>query len=149
LYKQLSQKGFEVRYIADQPIPLNSISDSEELVRYSISVSSWQKETDLKDYVKPGYASILVISSLSDIEQVKEFLENYGSDISVIFVPLTDCMENKDLKDWIKWLFIENESKNNSTYKTSWNLSPIRFKINENEKEITKIVKQASRSTII
>lgn len=149
VYKQLSQKGFEVRYVPDQQIPAKSISAPDELVNYAITVSNWQTETQLKDFVKAGNASVIIISSLNDPEQVKEFAESYGSEISMIFVPLSDVFDQGAFKDWIKWLFIESEKTDLSAYRAKWNISPLRFKLKENEKEIRAILKQTAKATII
>lgn len=149
VYKQLTKKGFEVKYVNDQPTPGNSLFDPEEVIKYAVSVSTWQQTTPLQDFVKSDYASVLIISSLSDAEAVKAFAENFGSDISIIYVPLTQSLQQHVFGHWLKWLFIETEEYKTGSYKTKWNLSPLRFKINENEDDLSKIVKQSSRSVII
>lgn len=149
VYKQLTTKGFEVRLINDQPTPANNIHDKDELVQYSIATSAWQNQTNLREFVKPGYASVILISSLSDITQVTEFIENFGSEISVVFIPLTDSLEQNALRDWVKWLFIENSNKHGSAIRTSWNFSPLRHKITENEITIRKAIKNSSKSSVL
>lgn len=149
VYKQLSKKGFEVKCINDQPVPVNTIQDPEELMKYSVAVSSWQQDTGLKDFVKPGYASVLLISSLSDVDQVKAFAENFGSEISIVYVPLTESLEQNTMTDWVKWVFVQNEKNTVSSYKTQWNLSTLRFQVKENEKQLMQIVKQTSKASII
>lgn len=149
VYKQLSQKGFELRYQADQQIPATNAATSEEQVRYAITVSGWQQEQNLKDFIKPGNASVLIVSSLTDPEQLREFTERYGADISIMFVALSDALDEGGVAGWIKWLFIQNEKDQRSSYKTKWSLSPLRLKLRENEKEILSIIKLASKATII
>lgn len=149
VYKQLSQKGFELRYQADQQIPATNAATGEEQVKYAITVSGWQQEQNLKEFVKPGNASVLIVSSLTDPEQLREFTESYGTDISIIFIPLSDAMDEGGMASWIKWLFIQNEKDQLSSYKTKWSLSPLRLKLRENEKEILSIIKLASKATII
>jgi len=147
IYKQLQQKGFEVRYIADQFVPQNNINDEEERVKHTVSISTWQSETNLKDFVKPGNASVLLVSSLNDIEQVREFADSFGSEISIVYVPLTDSLEQNPVKDWIKWLFIENEKTVN--YMANWSLSPLRLKVKANEEELAELMKQTNKATVI
>ncbi|MBL7934636.1 MAG: hypothetical protein JNM51_02370 [Bacteroidia bacterium] len=149
VYKQLAQKGLEVRYIADQSIPPTALSEPDEQVKYAITVCNWQSDTNLKDFIKPGNASVLIVSSLNDVEQIKDFADNYGADITIVFVPLTECLQQNDMKDWIKWLFISNENDQLASYKTRWNLSPLRFKLNDNEKEIVSVLKQTDKASII
>ncbi|MBI3520150.1 MAG: hypothetical protein HY062_12460 [Bacteroidetes bacterium] len=149
IYKQLAKKGLEVRYISDQPIPPTALSEPDEQVKYAITLSHWQDETHLKDFVKPGNASVLIVSSLDDPEQIRDFADNFGSDISIVFVPLTECLRQNDIKDWIRWLFITNENDKLTSYKTKWNLSPLRFKLNENETDISGLLKQTDKASII
>jgi len=149
VYLQLASKGFEVRYVADQPIPTSDLATAAERARYAITVSHWQQETGLKEFVQPGNASVLIVSSLNDPEQLRAFAESSGSDISIIFIPLSDSLQEQGMAGWIKWLFVENEKNQLSSYKTKWNLSPLRFKLKENEKEIMAILKQTSKATIL
>ena len=149
VYKQLSEKGLEVRYVADQPVSTTTVAMPEEIVRYSVAISNWQHETSLKEFIKPGSASVVVVSSLSNAEQVRAFIESHGSGISFVFVPLTSCFKQVGVKDWVKWLFIESEDHYTSLYKAKWNASPLRFKLKENEKELMAIMNQATKATII
>ncbi len=149
VYQQLAGKGFEVRYIPDQPVPATNLPSGPEQVRYAITVSHWQEENNLKDIVKPGNASVLVVSSLSDPEQLREFAESYGNEISIIFIPLSDALDENSMAGWVKWIFVENEKDRHASYKTKWSLSPLRYKLKENEKEILSIIKSTSRATIL
>lgn len=149
VYLQLAGKGFDVRYIPDQAIPATNLPSAQEQVRYAITVSHWQEEHNLKDVVKPGNASVLVVSSLSDPEQLREFAESYGNEVSIIFIPLSDALDENSMAGWVKWLFVENEKDRHASYKTKWSLSPLRFKLKENEKEILSILKSTSRATIL
>lgn len=149
VYQQLATKGFEVRYIPDQPIPATNLPSAQEQVRYTITVSHWQDDNNLKDIVKPGNASVLVVSSLSDPEQLREFAESYGNEVSIIFIPLSDALEENSVAGWVKWLFVEHEKDRHASYKTKWSLSPLRYKLKENEKEILSIIKSTSRATVL
>lgn len=149
VYQQLSGKGLDVRYIADQPVPATNLPSAQEQVRYAITVSRWQEENNLKDIVKPGNASVLVVSSLSDPDQLREFAESYGNEVSIIFIPLSDALDENGMAGWVKWLFVENEKDRHASYKTKWSLSPLRFKLKENEKEILSIIKSTSRATVL
>jgi hypothetical protein len=149
VYKQLLKKGLEVRFIPDQTIPLHSFSSEEERIRYSISVSAWQKSADLKSYIKPGDASVIMISSLSDKDQVKELIDRYGNEISFVFVPLTESLSRPFFASWIKWLFVQEEKDKASVYRTNWSLSLIRRRVEQNEHDISELLKEFERSTIL
>lgn len=149
VYEQLSRKGFELRYLADQPLPAADLATVEDQVHYGITVSKWQQDTNLKDLVKPSQASVLVVSSLSDPQQLREFAETHGNDVSIIFIPLSHIFDERGFTAWIEWLFIKKEQDLEAKQKTQWNLSPIRYQLKENEKEILSIVKSTSKATIL
>jgi hypothetical protein len=149
VYKQLLKKGLEVRFIPDQTIPLHSFSTDDERVRYSMSVSSWQKTNDLKSYIRPGDASVVMISSLSDKDQVKELIDRYGNEISFVFVPLSESLSRPFFAHWIKWLFVQEEKDRTSVYRTNWSLSLIRRKVEQNEQEISQLLQGFEKSTVL
>ncbi len=149
VYKQLSQKGFEVRFIADQEIPQSNSSTGEEQIKYAISVSNWQNQKSIKDYIRPKDAAVVLISSLSDRDEVKDLMEKYGNDISFLFVPLTESLNKQHVGDWIKWFFIQQEKDATSVYKTNWSLSLLKRKIEENEEQLQKLMKQYQKSAVM
>ncbi len=149
VYKQLLQKGYEVKYIPDQDVSQTQMESAEEQVKYSISVSRWQTELELRDYVKTRDASVIVISSLSDVAQVQELIEAHGSEISFIFIPLTESFNRQHFGDWIQWLFIQQEKEKAAVYKTNWSLSLLRLKVAKNEKQLKQLLEQYDRSTVL
>ena len=149
VYKQLAQKGFEIRYQPDQDIPQNNITNPEEQIKYNFSVSHWQRDKELKDYVRPKDASIVIISSLSDINQVTELIQHHGNDISFLFVPLTDALNKQHLGDWLQWIFVQQEKDTIAKYKTNWSLSLLRIKITKNEKQLKQLLEQYDKSTVL
>ncbi|MDF2436888.1 MAG: hypothetical protein K0Q95_1264 [Bacteroidota bacterium] len=149
VYNQLVKKGFDVRYIADQDIPKNGIGSNEEQARFAISVSKWHRDKELRDFVKAKDASVVIISSLSDPEQVKQLLESNGRDISFVFVPLTQGLNKQNIGAWLQWLFVQQEKDSIAIYRTSWSLSLLRLKVMKNEKQIKQLLDQYERSTIL
>lgn len=148
-YRQLVRKGFEVRYISDQDISKAYSDSEEEQVKYAVSVSRWQTSLELKDFVKTGDASVVIISSLSDPDQVRSLLETHGSDISFIFIPLSDSLKKQNVADWLQWLFVQQEKEKAAMYKTGWSLSALRLRVRKNEKELRKLVKAYERSAVM
>lgn len=149
IYKQLNEKGFEVRHIPDQLISPISLSNKEALTQYAITTSKWQNTNSIKDYLNTNNVSVLVVSSLSDPDEISAFTERLNAGITIIFIPLTEALVQNVYQDWARWLFIENESHHISSYKTQWNLTPLRFKIKENEKKLIEIIQQINHATIL
>ena len=142
VFNQLSKQGFEVRFISDQDISQNNSQDTRQIIKYTISTSNWQKDKELKDYVKTKDASMVVISSLSDPEQVQELADMHGNEMAFVFVKLSDSLKSQHIGDWIQWIFIQQEKDDIASYKTSWSLSLLRPKMLQNEKKLSKILEQ-------
>lgn len=142
VYQNLVKRGFEVRYIPDQEVAKNNSDDEQQFVKYSISTSKWHQIKDLKSYVKISDASVVIISSLSDADEVMDLLQNNGRDITFIFIKLTDSFKNQNIIDWMQWVFIQNEKDDINVYKRRWALSPLRLKIKENEKRLSEILEK-------
>lgn len=83
-----------------------------------------------------------MVSSLSDAEEVKDLIENFGKDITFIFIRLTDSFKNQNMIDWVQWVFVQNQKDDIDVYKRSWALSPLRLKIKENEKKLAAILEK-------
>ncbi len=143
LYQNLVKQGFEVRYVPDQPIAKINSADVQQQVKYAISTSHWQYNTDIRTYCKTSDASILVVSSLSNFDEVKELVEKHGNDITIIFVKLSESLHKQNMLHWVKWLFVENEKDDMEMYKSAWATSlNLRPKIVENEKKLKMILEK-------
>lgn len=149
VYRQLVQQGFEVRYLPDQPVAAANTNDAQQTVKHAVSISHWQTEKDLKTYVNAKDAAMVVVSSLSDAEQVARFAEQYGSDISFVFVKLTDSLGNQHVGDWLQWLFIKNEQSAIAEYKRKWNFTLLRSKIIDNEKQLQAALERFARAEVV
>ncbi len=142
IYQNLVKQGFEVRYIPDQEVAKNNVSDEQQWVKYSISTSKWHQSKDLKTYVKTNDASIVVISSLSDASEVHDLIEKHGRDITFIFIKLTESLFKPNVFDWVQWVFVQNQKNDIEVYKRAWSFSPLRVKIMQNEKRLREILEK-------
>ena len=142
IYTQLAQKGFEVKFVSDQSNQLNKTIESADLINHAITISNWQSDNELKDYVKTVNASVVIVSSLIELEQVKQFAESNGDKIQIIHIPLSEIVSENAIKSWFRWLFIKTENDSLESNKMKWKLSPIRFKIKTNETQIRKVLNQ-------
>ena len=151
VYESLAKQGFEVRYIPDQDISESHPPAEKEKVQYAISTSKWHKQKDLRTFVKTNAASIVVISSFSDAKQVEELAEQYSRDISFIFVKLSDSLQNPQVWNWVKWLFIKNKPGDLEIYKRDWSSNFFfRHSVKQNEKLLEEIIEkyQLKRITV-
>ena len=149
LYQNLVKQGFEVRYVPDQPIAKTNSADVQQQVKYAISTSHWQYNTDIRTYCKTSDASILVVSSLSNLDEVKELVEKHGNDITIIFVKLSESLHKQNMLHWVKWLFVENEKDDMEMYKSAWATSlNLRPKIVENEKKLKMILEKYQKANV-
>jgi hypothetical protein len=149
VYNKLVQKGFDVRYIPDQEIARSVQSSAAEQAQYALTVSGWQKNKTLKEYFNRRETSVIVISSLSDPGEVEDLLNEFGNEISVIFIELSSCLEHDRVKEWLKWVFIEEDKNTAASYRNAWSLSPYRAMIQQNERKLLKLVRQYERSKVI
>lgn len=148
-YRQLTQKGFEVRYVADQSIAAANTSDVQQQVKYAVSTSRWQSDKDLKTYINTKDAAIVLVTSLSDADQVQQLADQHGNDITFVFVQLTKSLTNQHVGDWLKWLFVENERNAVAGYKRLWSVSRIRSRVIENEKKLKTILGKHEKTEIV
>jgi len=140
IYQNLVKQGFDVRYIPDQEVAKSNVADEQQWVKYSISTSKWHQSKDLKTFVKTGDASVVILSSLSDVNEVKDLIENYSKDITFIFIKLSDTFKNQNVIDWVQWLFVKNAKDDIDGYKRGWNFSPWRQRLKDNEHQLEEIV---------
>ncbi len=149
IYQNLVKQGFEVRYIPDQEVAKNNVADEQQWVKYSISTSNWHRIKDLKTFVKINDASVVIISSLSNADDVKDLMEHYSKDITFIFIKLTDSFKNQNAVDWVQWLFVQNAKDDIDVYKRGWSLSPLRQRIKANEQRLEEIVSKFQEEKIV
>ncbi|WP_153796163.1 DUF58 domain-containing protein [Foetidibacter luteolus] len=149
VYQQLVKKGFEIRYVADQELPVHHTTDEQQNVRYRISTSKWQRERDLKSFVKTNEASVLVISSLTSADQVAELAEQYGDEILIIFIKLSNGLRKQYITDWLQWVFVQEEKSDLAKYRTNWAVSALKSKLMKNEKKIQAILSKHNKPVVI
>jgi hypothetical protein len=142
MYQDLVKQGFEVKYIADQDVAKKNEADEQQAVKYIISTSNWHSNKDLRSYVNTRDAAVIIISSLSNAEQLEELAEKYGNDIRFMFIKLTDSLRKQNAFDWVQWVFVRNQDNDLESYKRLWSLSSLRPKIAENERRIEEVMKK-------
>jgi hypothetical protein len=149
IYQQLAKQGFEVRFVPDQQKPQAHFTDKPQEIKHTISTAKWQKDKNLDVYLKPNETAVLVVSSLTDAERLRDIAEAHGNDIIIILVKLSHSLGKQDFANWMEWVFVQQEKDEREKYKTSWSLSWLRPRIVANEKIITHTLKRFEKPVII
>jgi len=149
VYDQLSRQNTLLKYIPDQETKKIYADDPALKVKYRISTSLWQKQNSLKNYFNKHDASILCVSSLTDALHLSEILDQTGKSLTVVFVQLSKSFTNVHVTDWLQWMFVKPEKKSKEKLLLAFNLSPLRRKMLENEKQIKQILEKCECETLI
>ena len=149
IYEQLYRQNELIQFIADQETKTFYADDPIQKVKYIISTSSWQKQNDLHNYFNKQYASILCISSLTDVNQLSEILDTTGKSLTVVFIELSKIFAKIKVADWLQWIFIKPEKRSTEKLQLAFNLSPLRKKIIDNENKIKEILRKSDCESLI
>ena len=143
IYKTVKNDHLDLRWVSDQPekaVTFDGHPSREEEIKHLIALSSWQQNKDLLNFVNTKHAAIVVISSLSNVDQVRQLVEEFGRDITFILVPLSSCIGKQKLTDWLSWFFLQEEKDKRATYRSKWALSPLRRQLIKNESVLSSII---------
>jgi hypothetical protein len=149
IYNQLSRQYALIQYIPDQETRKIFTDDAALKVKYMIIAASWQKQNDLQNYFNKQVASLLCVSSLTDAAQLAEILDKTSKSLTVIFVQLSKSFANVKVINWLQWIFVKPQKKSTEKLQLSFNLSPLRRKLLENEKQIKRILEKCDCETLI
>lgn len=149
VFEQLYKQHNLVQYIPDQETKTFYADDILQKVKYIISTSQWQQQNDLLKYFNKQYGSLLCISSFTDARQLSEIIDKTGKSLTIIFVPLSNIFKTVKVSDWIQWLFIKPEKKSVEKLQLSFNLSPLRRNMLENEKSIEAILNKSDCEVLV
>lgn len=149
IFQKLVQQGFDVRYIPDQQTPSKNFTEEKQAIEYAISTSKWQTDKDLKNYVKSKDASVVVIHSFSNADDVQQLLEANGGSCFFVLIKLSNSLQRSYLISLVRWLFIQQEKNEMEVYKTSWRLSLLRPRVLQNEKKLEAMVSKYSKTLVI
>jgi hypothetical protein len=92
---------------------------------------------------------VLCISSLTDVKQLEEILEKTGKSLTVIFIELSKSFSKMKVINWLQWVFINPEKKSSEKLQLAFNLSPLRKKILNNEKNIKELLKTSDCESLV
>lgn len=147
IYKSLSGEQTEIRWVSDQPekaVTFDSHPIKEEEIKHLIALSNWQDNKDVLNFVQTKNAAVVVISSLTNVRQVEQLVQEFGREIAFILVPLSECIGKQSLGSWFQWFFLQEEKNKQARYKSKWAVSILRKELLKNEKALSKILKTIS-----
>ena len=149
IYEQLYRQNELIEYIPDQETKTFYADDVIQKVRYIISTSSWQKQNDLNNYFNSQNASVLCISSLNDVQQLEAVLEKAGKSLTVVLVQLSKSFLKLKVTDWLQWIFVNPAKNSAEKLQLAFNMSPLRKKILDNEKNIKELLKISECESLV
>lgn len=149
VYDTLASKEWAMRYISDQNFNLPDHLSDAELSSRIISNSSWHNDKNLRSYFNTKQGTVLCVSSLTDITELKEVLEECNQSTIIYFVKLSRTFKHYVALNWIKRLiFLPPEDRLNKL-RTTWTFSPTRLRIQKREKEIETMLNKSDVSFAI
>jgi hypothetical protein len=137
-----------VRYIPDQHT--GTLADDPLMkVKHSIAISQWHTTKTLSQYFKKEDASVLCVSSFTDARQLQQAIESAGKDLVVVFVRLSKAFNTVAVTDWLKWIFIRPSKDSLEKLGITWNVSPLKREVIQNEKNVIAILDKSECEKII
>lgn len=144
VYDTLAAKEWAMRYIPDQQFNLpEHLGDAERTARI-ISNSGWHKDKNLREYFNTKQGTVLCVSSLTDIKELEEILEECNESTVIYFVKLSHTFRHFVAWNWLKRIIFQPPQDRLNKLRTTWIFSPTRMRVLKREKEIEVLLKKSS-----
>ena len=144
VYDTLAAKEWAMRFIPDQSFTIpEHLSDNERNSRI-IANSSWHSDKELQEYFNAKQGTVLCISSLTDIEQLRDVLDTCNESTIIYFVKLSRTFKSFVAWSWFKRLILLPPKDRLNRLRTTWILSPTSWSIKKKEKEIEALLKKSN-----
>lgn len=149
VYDTLSKKEWEMRYIPDLSfnVPEN-LSLAEKSARI-ISNSDWHDDKTLGSYFNVKSGTVLCISSFTDPQELARVLEQCDASTVVYFVKLSRTFRHFVPFTWLKRILFMPPKDRLSKLKSRWTFSPMRFQVQNKEKEIEQLLQRSNVTSTI
>jgi hypothetical protein len=136
-----------ITYVSDQT---NSGSLTNiAAVQQHITNSDWQHDMPLDIYFKPKHASILCVHSFTSSKQLNAMLEITDTRVQIVFVKLSHLFQVNFFANWISYLFFKPKHDTINTLQSKWALHPLKFKMQQHEKELLALLSKHSNQVCI
>lgn len=149
IYQQLQKQGYALRFIQDQQTASKHFDDVQQSIQYAITTSNWQHDKNLKAFVNNKEASVVILSSLCDADEVQTLLDTQSGGTVFVLVKLSKSLQHTYFINMLKWLFVQQEKNELEVYKSKWRLSLLRPKITANEKKMEAMLEKYSKTVVI
>ncbi len=148
LFEALEKNGYEVRIPYDQEVvKLAGMSDKKNQL-FQITAAHWQKNLPLSKYVIHTKAAFVSLSSLTPAYEVAQLLGNLPLNVPVVCVRMSDAIISP-FRIRFKSLFFIPEKSASDELRKPWVISPLRSKLQQNEREILKVLQQRGNGWMI
>lgn len=141
VYDTLAAKEWEMRYIPDQNFNVpEQLGEAEKTARI-ISNSTWHKDRSLSQYFSAKHGTVLCISSLTDIDELKNLLDQCDASTVIYFVKTSQVFRHFVAFNWLKRLLFLPPKDRLSKLRSRWVFAPMRLQIQKREQEIEALLK--------
>ncbi len=148
IFEALDKNDYEVRIPTDQEVQkLQGMSEKKNEL-FQITAANWQKNMEPAKYVSSTKAAFVCLSSMVPASEVGQLLGNIPFNVPVVVVRLSDAIVNP-FRFRLKNLFFIPEKKANDNLRQPWLISPLRSKLQQNEREILRMLQQRGNSWMI
>ncbi|CAN5742705.1 hypothetical protein BH11BAC7_BH11BAC7_32750 [soil metagenome] len=148
LYEALAKNEYEVRIPFDQEMQkLSGMSDKKNEL-FMITAAHWQKNMEPVKYVSAVKAAFVCLSSMVPSGEIGQLLGNIPYNVPVVVVRLSDAIVSP-FRIRLKNIFFIPERKANDELRKPWIISPLRSRLQQNEREILRMLQQRGNSWMI
>lgn len=148
LFEALAKNDYEVRIPNDQEVQkLPGMSDKKNEL-FQITAAHWQKNLEPVKYVSSTKAAFVCLSSMVPSSEVAQLLGNIPFNVPVVVVRLSDAIVSP-FRIRLKNIFFIPEKKANDSLRKPWLISPLRSKLQQNEREILRMLQQRGSGWMI
>lgn len=146
IYETAKTNGFAIKHQPDQHVDESLIADADKTL-YNISLSKWQNDNSIVNYLGNKKGGVLCISSLTDAQELENLLSGPEAAFYTIFyTKLSLAFKNKlPLNFWN--ILVVAEEKPETVLKRKWLLSPLKSSIQKNEAALEKILNNCTAKT--
>jgi hypothetical protein len=143
VYDTLAQKEWELKYVPDQSFNVPEHLERDERAARIISNSSWHADRALNEYFNAKKGTVLVVSSLTDPDELANVLEQCDQGTVVYFVKLSKVFRHFVAWNWLKRLIFLPPQDRLNRLRGRWVFSPIRLQVQKREKIIEELLRRS------
>jgi hypothetical protein len=133
-----------MRYIPDQPLNVPEHLEESEKTARIISNSSWHSDQSLDRYFNTRQGAVLCISSLTDVEELRNILDQCNASTVVYFIKVSRVFRHFVALGWLSRLIFLPPKDRLTKLRSRWTFSPMRVQVHKREKEIEDMLNKSA-----